>query len=136
MGKHNSFTPENKAAVTHATYSVIANGESALPTELHGRALEVTEHLATYTGILAELERQAKHQVLVAETGFLYLQKLIDSGVNPWESHGGEPCNVLRMLGSWSSGAARILAQLAVLRGDKDALEGDYEAKLLERKSE
>lgn len=125
---------ENDNAVKHSMYAVAHHGAEALPDSLRGRELEMVQNLATYDGALRELERQAGYQLLIVEAGAAYLRELLDDGRNPWTcGKDGAPAAILGRLGSYMNGAVRTLAQLAQLRGDRDVLEYDYEAKIADK---
>lgn len=114
----------NTAALKHSMHAVEARGPVALPEALREREFEVIENLATHEGVLRELERVAKHYVLICDCGIHWLDQIIERGANPWITGGDrKPEPALKSLATYLAGAARTLAKLAEARGDQDVLD-------------
>lgn len=119
-----SFTEGNKASVTHSVHSVVAHGPSAMPVELQDDYKRMLANLGTHQGVLAELERQVGYNLAVATSGFAYLQRKLDEGIDIWCSGpDGAPEPVLKYLGSWANGCIRALTALAQLRHDEHTID-------------
>lgn len=125
-GNANSGPRGNQNRRTHGVIAVRARGPEALPAHLQAREGEFLANVATYEGVLRELEAAALRQWAICETGYAYLSGLLRDGKSIWaEGDKRQPVAILRILGSYENGLVRTLAKLAELRQDKEAIDLD-----------